>query len=170
MRFIGRLIGVVVGLFAVTAAASAGIAQSMRRTLVRVDNPDLDEVHLVAIFEPVLFRSTAYGFRGGTIDCWYGGGLIDLRNATLDPAGATLRIRTIFGGAHIAVPESWTVISQVRGIGGVRDQRPSAAAATAGPQLRIEGITLFGGIGVSSDVPESELRGIEQAVARSARS
>jgi predicted membrane protein len=167
MRAIGRLIGVLAGLIAITAAAMAVTAQGMRRRLVRVDAPEANEVHLVSIFEPLLFHSTAVSFRGGTLDCWYGGGLVDLRDATLDPAGATLRVRTIFGGSHIAVPESWTVVSRVSGIGGVGDQRQHGGQ-TIGPDLVIEGTALFGGIGVSSEVPDAELRGLEQSIAAQA--
>jgi hypothetical protein len=50
-----------------------------------------------------MFHSTATAFRGGTLDCWYGGGIVDLRDATLDPAGAHLEVKAVFGGAQILV-------------------------------------------------------------------
>ena len=33
------------------------------------------------------------------------GGTLDLRDATLDPAGATLRASALFGGGNLIVPE-----------------------------------------------------------------
>ena len=64
------------------------------------------------------FRRTATSFRGGTLDCWYGGGTIDLRGATLAPNGARLDVRAIFGGAQIVVPEAWHVSTRINGLGG----------------------------------------------------
>ena len=78
----------------------------------------------MAIFEPIAFESHATRFRGGQVELWYGGGIIDLRNATLDPAGATLRVRTVFGGSQLLVPEDWQVTTRVVGIGGAGDGRP----------------------------------------------
>jgi hypothetical protein len=49
------------------------------------------------------FHSTSQAFRGGEVECWYGGGVIDLRDAQLAPEGATLRVRAIFGGGQIVV-------------------------------------------------------------------
>ena len=119
-----------------------------------IDAPDADEVRLAAIFEPMSFRSTATAFRGGSVDCWYGGGVIDLRDAILDPAGARLQVRAIFGGAQIVVPDTWRVSSRVVGIGGLGDGRPPVEPDDGAPHLTIEGVAIFGGFGVTSELPE----------------
>jgi hypothetical protein len=154
MRVIGRLIALSIGLLVAAAGAGAVAARAAKERIVRHDDPAADEVAVVAIFEPLAFTSTATGFRGGTLDCWYGGGIFDLREATLDPAGATLRVRAVFGGGQIVVPDGWVVETRVSGLGGIGDARPAIDRAIDAPRLLIEGGVLFGGFGVSSSVPE----------------
>ena len=55
--------------------------------------PADDELDLVAIYEPRNFASTAPALRRASYTAWYGGGTLDLRGATLDPAGALLTVR-----------------------------------------------------------------------------
>lgn len=140
-----------------------------RRRVVPVPAPDADEIELRAIFEPMHYQGRATGFRGGTIECWYGGGVIDLRDAVLDPAGARLVVRAIFGGGQLIVPESWNVTSSVKGIGGVGDTRPRVERPADAPQLTVEGLVLFGGYAIMSEVPEDELRGLDEQIRRWAR-
>jgi hypothetical protein len=168
MNIIGRPIALVTGGLMLASIAGAIVARAAKARIERVEDPDADEVHLTAFFEPISFRSTATSFRGGSVDCWYGGGVIDLREATLDPDGAHLRVRAIFGGAQIVVPETWRVTTKVVGIGGAGDARPPVEHPVDAPHLTIEGLAILGGFGVTSDVPEAELRGLGEAVARSA--
>jgi hypothetical protein len=165
MKIVGRLTRwfwnglILTGILGTIAAVVA------KQRIVRIEEPEADEVRLAAIFEPISFRSTAKSFRGGTVDCWYGGGVIDLRGVTLDPAGARLEVRAIFGGGQIVVPETWHVTSKVVGIGGLGDGRPAIERPADAPHLTIEGLAIFGGFGVSSEISEGELRGLDQAVA-----
>jgi hypothetical protein len=166
MRFIGRLIGLAwLGLI-VTAIIGAIAAVSAKRRMVIVDEPEANQISLGAAFEPLSFRSTATAFRGGSIECWYGGGVIDLREATLDPAGAHLEIKVVFGGGQLVVPEDWNVTTGVIGIGGIGDARPKVVRRADAPSLTISGTVLFGGFGIASQVSEKEMRGLEQAMAR----
>jgi hypothetical protein len=169
MRVIGRLIALITGGMVLASIVAAIAARSAKQRIVPVAGPDADEVRLTAIFEPMSFRSTATSFRGGTVDCWYGGGVIDLRDAVLDPAGARLEVRAIFGGAQILVPESWLVTSNVVGLGGMRDARPRAELEHDAPHLMIEGVALFGGLGVMSEMREADVRALDDAIARAAR-
>ena len=125
MKVVGRLFAMLTAGMFVSMIVGAIAARNAKARIVPVDDPAADEVALAAIFGPLAFRSRAAAFRGGTADCWYGGGTIDLRGATLDPAGATLRVRAIFGGASIVVPEDWNVRVRVVGLGGAGDGRPS---------------------------------------------
>ena len=166
MRFIGRLIGLAwLGLI-VTAVVGAIAAVSAKRRLVTVDQPDADQISLGAVFEPLSFRSTASAFRGGSIECWYGGGVVDLRGATLDPAGAHLEVKVVFGGGQLVVPEDWNVTTGVVGIGGIGDARPRIERRPDAPSLTVSGTVLFGGFGIVSQVSEKEMRGLEQAMAK----
>jgi hypothetical protein len=158
MRFISRLFAALLSGLMVASLAGTVAAFAAKRRIVPHDDPDADEVTVAAIFEPLTFRSRARSFRGGTLDCWYGGGVVDLREATLDPAGATLRVRAIFGGGQILVPETWRVKARVLGIGGLGDARPPVERPDDAPLLTIEGLAVFGGFGVMSELPEQQAR------------
>ena len=164
MRGIGRLLAVLTAGMVASMVVAAIAAVSAKRHLVPIDDPEADEVQLVAIFDQLAFRSDARSFRGGTVDCWFGGGAVDLRDATLDAAGATLRVRTIFGGGQIVVPESWRVVNDIVVVaGGVADTRPPADRSDDAPELRLEGVAAFGGFVITSELPA----GAEQAMFQS---
>lgn len=166
MHVIGRVSAILTGAFALTAIGAAIAARAMKERIVPVDSPDAPEVTLRAIFEPIQFRSTSPMFRGGTLDCWFGGGLIDLRDAILDPGGARLEIRGIFGGGQILVPESWRVTTNVVGIGGIGDGRSQLQRPVTAPLLVVDGTVLFGGFGITSELSEEAVTAITDAVAR----
>lgn len=168
MRVIGRLSALFLGGLIVAAVVSAIAAHRAKRDFVPLADPEADEIRLAAIFEPISFRSTARNFRGGSIDCRFGGGVVDLREATLDPDGALLKVTAMFGGGQILVPEGWRVSTRVLGIGGAGDARPRVERAEDAPHLTIEGTAIFGGFGVAFEMPEAATRGLEDAVAKAA--
>ena len=137
---------------------TAGVAFALRRKREVIDAPDpaSDEVTLSSIFGPLDFRSTAQAFRGGSLSCLYGGGILDLRGATLAPGGANLRVQAFNGGAQILVPASWRLEAKVMGLGGVGDGRPQIDRPSDAPVLRIEGWAMFGGFGIASEGPEHD--------------
>jgi len=169
MNIIGRILAVLAGGFVLTSIGAAIAARAMKQRIVPVDAPDANDVTLAAIFEPINFRSTATAFRGGTLDLWYGGGLIDLRDASLDPAGARLEVRAVFGGAQIVVPETWRVTTNVVGMGGIGDGRSRVERPVTAPLLVIEGVAIMGGFGITSELSEGEASAVADAVARRAR-
>jgi hypothetical protein len=125
-----------------------------KRRIVPSADPYADEVVLAAIFGPLQFRTAARSFRGGSIECWYGGGVVDLRGATLDPGGARLTVRVVFGGGQILVPPTWYVVSHVRGIGAVSDTRPPGREVSGAPRLTIDALVAFGGFSIGSEDPD----------------
>jgi hypothetical protein len=136
-------------LWSVGALVGAIVA---KRRLRPSGGPDDDEVALVAILEPLEFVSLARAFRGGSLMCWFGGGDVDLRGATLDPAGARLSVTAIFGGGRILVPAGWQVTHRVVSIfGGVGDTRSEAEHEADAPTLVLDGVALFGGFAIHSD-------------------
>ncbi len=135
-----------------------------RRATAAIE-PDADEIRLRTALGPLAYSSRAGSFRGGSVDLWYGGGFVDLREATLDPGGAHLRVRAVFGGGQIVVPETWRVTAQVRGIGGLRDVRAAADLPVDAPHLTITGLALFGGFTVQTELPPHADE-IVEAVAR----
>jgi hypothetical protein len=168
MRVIGRLLALFGVGVVVSAVVGAIAAQRVKQEFVPIDDPEANEIRLAAIFGPLSFKSTAASFRGGTIDCRFGGGVIDLREAALDPAGARLDVKAQFGGAQILVPDHWRVTTRVLGIGGAGDSRPRIERDDDAPNLAIEGTALFGGFGVASEMPEAAAAGLEEAVAKAA--
>ena len=147
---LGRLVaGLFVG-FLLFIVAAMGLALVKRRDAVP-QAPDADEVDLVATFAPLDYRSTSSAFRGGRVETWFGGGVVDLRQATLDPAGATIEVNALFGGGNLVVPEEWNVETKIAGIGGIGDARPDRERAIDAPTLRVEGLALFGGWGITSE-------------------
>jgi hypothetical protein len=169
MRIVGRLLGLAALGLGLTAIAGAIGARAAKQRIVPLDAPDANDVRLAAIFEPISFRSTATSFRGGSAEFWYGGGVIDLRDATLDPSGARLQVKAVFGGGQILVPPTWRVDLDVRGIGGSGDSRPQVERTDDAPRLTIEGMAIFGGFGVATDFPEAASKGLEDAIAKTAQ-
>jgi hypothetical protein len=165
---LGRLLRLIVIGWIVGMIAAAIAAMSVKRRLVPTTDESADEITAVAIFGPLAFHSTSSAFRGGEIECWYGGGVIDLRDATLAPEGATLRIRAIFGGGQILVPTSWKVVSRVTGLGGVQDIRSAQGHAAIDPELVIEGMLVAGGFAVSSELAEGEDEWLDELKERQA--
>ncbi len=151
-----RIIGLGVAATAVSMVAAAATAHNLKRSLVPTTDPSADEIVAVAIFGPLDFRSTTRNFRGGRLECWYGGGVLDLRDAVLAPEGATLQVRAVFGGGQILVPASWKVVSTVRGMGGLQDLREAKGYAADAPELVIEGLLIAGGFAVSSELDRGE--------------
>jgi hypothetical protein len=82
-----RIIGLgIVGMGAGMVAAAA-TAMNVKRSLVPTTDPSADEIVAVAIFEPLEFHSTSRNFRGGVLECWYGGGVLPLGSCALGAAG-----------------------------------------------------------------------------------
>ena len=153
----GRLIRWTIGGFIVAMGSLLAGAAVAKSRVPSVGNEESNEVALTAILEPLAFESHATAFKGGSILTWFGGGDVDLRGVRLDPAGATITIRTLFGGGRLLVPESWNVDLRVVAVfGGSADVRPAYDRAPDAPTLVIEGIAVFGGFAVMSANPEIE--------------
>ncbi len=151
-----RIVGLgIVGMGAGMVAAAA-TALNVKRSLVPTTDPSADDIVAVAIFGPLEFHSTSRNFRGGRLECWYGGGVLDLRDATLAPEGATLQVRAVFGGGQILVPSDWKVVSTVRGMGGLQDIREAKGYAADAPELVIEGILIAAGFAVMTELNASQ--------------
>lgn len=152
---IGRLVRFVLGGFILAVGSSLVGAAVAKQRLPSVGTDVDDEIALTAILAPVEFESHATAFRGGSILLWYGGGDMDLRGVRLDPAGARLTVRAIFGGGRLIVPETWNVDLQMLGIfGGSTDQRPAFDRAPDAPRLIVDGLCVFGGLAIFSSKPE----------------
>lgn len=139
------------------AVVTVVIALYVKFTHPSVGDAESDEVDLVTIFDGIELKSRATAFRGGSWITMFGGGEIDLREATLDPSGATLRVTAAMGGGDVQVPDNWNVELTSRALmGGVRIDRRSATDDPYAPTLRIEARAIMGGFGITSgDEPAS---------------
>jgi predicted membrane protein len=158
MRMIRSLLALLLGLVVVGGLASAIAAAMTKRRRVSQGTEDDDEVDLLVIFDGLRFASRALAFRHGSVLTWYGGTTIDLTAAMLDRTGATLEIRTVFGGLQIVVPPTWPVDLEVVGVfGGVADTRDPSAVDQTAPRLVLTGWALAGGVGVRAGEAAAEM-------------
>lgn len=166
MRVIGGILRTFITL-SILAAISSAIAAAVvknRMLIASKGEPEDDELDLVAIYEPRNLTSSATALRRASVTAWYGGGTLDLRGATLDPAGATLTLRAIFGGYRLVIPATWRVELDTVGVfGGIGDGRQKDLVDAEGPVLRIEGFAVFGGVGIVSEAPDIDEAAIEAA-------
>jgi hypothetical protein len=139
--------------------ALAAFREKRRREL-EGDTPfdeTADEIDLAAIFDSLDARSVATAFRGGDVLVWYGGGRLDLRGATLDPSGAQLNLRMLFGGLEVVVPPSWPVELHPRAIlGGVGQARDASQVDRSQPTLVVDALSVFGGAAIVTRQDEAD--------------
>ena len=147
MRKLLKLVGFValVGYLSVSLAALI-----IKRLRPSRGGPEDDEVDLVSVYGGLEFVSRANAFRRGTLLTMFGGSQVDLRDVTLDPAGASFEVHTIFGGTAIIVPEGWRVTIDATSVCGGYENKVAVDDLPAGaPELAIRAWTIFGGFAVS---------------------
>lgn len=154
---IGWVASMIVGMIAALKA---------RQQVAPTTDESADEIVASAIFGPLAYHSTARHLRSGTLECWYGGGALDLRDAVLAPEGATLSVRAVFGGGQILVPADWRVVSRVRGMGALSDVRSAKGIAENAPTLTIEGLVFAGGFAVMSELDADGAEWLQKMEAR----
>jgi len=154
---------VVIGWIASMVAGAVAALQARRR--IGPTSPEsADDIVASAIFGPLDYHSTATNLRGGTLELWYGGGVLDLRDATLAPEGATLNVKVVFGGGQVLVPAEWRVVTAVSGLGGIQDVRAAKGYAADAPTLTIAGTLIGGGFAVQSE-PDEAMAAMRDGVA-----
>jgi predicted membrane protein len=104
-------------------------------------------IHEENIFSGGKQRVIHQVFRGGHINCVFGGSEVDLTQATLADGVSELEVNTIFGGVTLIVPGDWKIQLKMTSImGGFADKR-SYIKESPDPSkiLIIKGSTIFGG-------------------------
>jgi hypothetical protein len=169
MRAIRSILTLFFGLFLIGGIASAIAAAFAKGRIESHADEVADEFDIVSIYSGNDFASRAGSLRRGSVLSWYGGGSVDLRGATLDPSGATLTARSIFGGIRLVVPETWRIQRDTFAIfGGIGDGRNADAVDESLPVLHLEGFSVFGGIGIVSEAPDLDEKAASQAEAEAA--
>lgn len=98
-------------------------------------------------------RKVSGDFKGADLVAIFGGGGLDLRNASMSGDEAVVSVNAIFGGFEVRVPETWLVQVQVTGIfGGHEDKthQPDPRLVPNPKRLLVRGSTIFGGLGVKN--------------------
>lgn len=147
-----RLLGskVLRGLALLVIVSAAG--QLVGRRISRGDESS-DVFRLAAIGGGRELVSEAEAFRAGSALAVMGGIEIDLREATLDPDGATLDIRACMGGVDVTLPAGWRVEVERHGFAGGVDTRigESSDVHDGAPTLHITAKAWLGGIEIRDD-------------------
>jgi len=158
VRFLAKLLGLVIGLSLAAGIASALAAVSFKKKAPPRPEAGADEIDLVVVMDGARLASTAASFRGGRVICWYAGVDLDLRDATFDPAGADVEVRTVFGGTRVVVAPGVPVTASGPAIFGGRTIETGGPAVDADRTgLRVTGFTLFGGLQVVVAEPGEEI-------------
>ena len=123
------------------------------------DDWDDREPECVAMVDDGFARASAFNglwihvraqeLRSGQVTALLAGVTVDLREAGLDPEGATLHVQGTLSGIDILVPPDWDIDCDVDAIcSGVREQRRPTRSAEPRPRLRIRGTIVAGGLSV----------------------
>ena len=138
-------------ILAVVFAVQVGmwIAARIAESKVEQDtDPESEDFVLAAYVNGKQYASRSAKLHSGSAVTVFGGTDIDLTGAELDPAGATLRLKTRFGGVKVLVPATWRVevIGEARnGENEVRVADPATLTDDA-PRLSVMADTAFGGL------------------------
>jgi hypothetical protein len=151
LRITTRVFGLIVALTTLFGMGSAAVAAVTKRRIETTKDPASNEPTAASVFAGERFESRAPALRGGRVITWFAGHDVDLRGATIDPSGATLDLRTMYGGTQVAIPEGWRVESHVRSLfGGTQVDIHDADLPADAPLLELRGFSLFGGVRVTT--------------------
>lgn len=143
MRALYKALLVVAGAAIVTRLAAVVVSKQFEE-----GSEVSDEFRRLTVLDGLEFSSRARGLRNGDVGVMLGGARIDLRAATLDPAGAMILLENTLGGMVLLVREDWVVTVDDKLIGGGQTQvevtPPSELPADA-PRLQVDVITRLGG-------------------------
>ena len=150
-RGVVRIFALFVAASTLLAFGSMVVAVFARRRIQTTEDPWSNAPTAASVFSGDRFVSTAPALHGGRVYTWFAGHDVDLRGATLDPAGATIDLRVMYGATQIAIPDGWRVQSHVLSIfGGTQIDVDDTDLPADAPLLELRGFTLFGGIQVTT--------------------
>ena len=112
-----------------------------------------DDFKLAAFLTGKQFKSESADLRAGKVVTTMGGVDIDLREATLDEAGAHLDLTATMGGIRVVVPETWAVEVESEEMAGGFDSRvtPLDELPDDAPRLRVHAVARMGGVQVTTE-------------------
>ncbi|MEU5939627.1 DUF1707 domain-containing protein [Micromonospora sp. NPDC047548] len=95
---------------------------------------------------------------------FWGGGLVDLRDAIFTVGAVRIRAYALMGGLEIWVPEQATVHVTGVGVMGGFDHRASGPGAPGAPTITVGGFALWGGVAIKRkpSAREARMRKVEK--------
>jgi hypothetical protein len=132
--------------FLTISAVASVVGQIIAVRLSRGDEGS-DEFQIAAICGGKKFQSRAEHLRSGSVVASMGGIDLDLRDATLDPAGASLDVRATMGGVQVIVPETWAVDVESSALAGGFEFNvtPPEKLPDDAPRLHVRAVVRMGG-------------------------
>ena len=113
-----------------------------------------DEFRRLAVLDGIEFSSRAGGLRSAQVGVVLGGARIDLRDATIDPGGATVLLENTLGGLVLMVRDEWAVTVDDTILGGGETQisvTPPMDVPDDAPQVHVQVITRLCGTVMTTD-------------------
>jgi predicted membrane protein len=108
-----------------------------------------DEIDIDATFGGVKLQNDSRNFKGGKIALNLGGLELDLRQAVMEQAEATLQINASFSGIELRVPRDWQVVVQLSAtVGAIEDK--SQPPASPAHRLVLRGETVMGAVEIKN--------------------
>ncbi|MDH3538523.1 MAG: LiaF-related protein [Acidimicrobiia bacterium] len=140
VKILGIVFAVQIGLWVAGRIAESNTRQDT--------DPESEDFALATYVNGKQYTSRTGKLHSGTATTIFGGTEIDLTGADPDPAGATLRLKTRFGGVKVVVPKTWRVEMTGKARSGENDMRVADPATLAedAPRLSVLADTQFGGV------------------------
>ena len=105
----------------------------------------LDEIYEDIVFWGIDRKITSKAFKGGEVNCIFGGGKLDLSKAKIDKKGAKLEVNCVFGGLEVIVPKGGKIVADGSGAFGGWTSKIDERESN-GPVFKISGSAVFGGV------------------------
>lgn len=116
-------------------------------SISRIDGLEVTDTDIVALFDNRLVQRSG-PFAGGSVTAVFGDVRLDLRDASLEPTGASLQITTVFGDLDLDVPENWRITVSGPELFGDVNLRAAHGPPPDAPVLQLRVVTIFGDIDI----------------------
>lgn len=148
MKLIGKIVA-----FVFVVQIGMWLAGRLAENKAQQDtDPESENFSLATFVGGKQYASSAAKLNSGAAVTMFGGTDIDLTSAELDPGGASLKLKTRFGGVKVTVPENWKVDlggEAKNGENEIRVTDPTTLPEDA-PRLSVVADTQFGGVLVTT--------------------
>lgn len=118
-----------------------------RPFVYRIEGGEDRDTDIVAVFDDRVVARPG-PFAGGGVTAVFADVRLDLRQASLDPAGATLQVTTVFGDLDLEVPEGWRVTVSGPELFGDVNLRAAHDPPDGAPVLQLRVATIFGDVDI----------------------